>query len=49
MQSLLTVAGENTGNLHCENRAYQDTSHFPQEVTNPNIIQEDKNAAQETI
>lgn len=46
MQSLLTVAGEN---LHCENRAYQDTSHFPQEVTNPNIIQEDKNAAQETI
>lgn len=42
------MASEDEGKLHCENRVYHST-HLPQEVTNPNLIQADKNAVQEMI
>lgn len=42
------MASEDEGKLHCENRVYHST-HLPQEVTNPNFIQADKNAVQEMI
>lgn len=43
------VATENEGKLCCEKWVDQETSHLPQEVTNPNLIQEDKKAVQESI
>lgn len=42
------MASEDEGKVHCENRVYHST-HLPQEVTNPNFIQADKNAVQEMI
>lgn len=44
LQFLLCVASENEGNLLHKSWIDQETSHLPQEVTNPNLIQEDKNA-----
>lgn len=43
------VATENEGKLCHENWVDQEASHLPQEVTNPNLIQEDQNAVQESI
>lgn len=43
------VATENEGKLCREKWVDQETSHLPQEATNPNLIQEDKKAVQESI